>query len=50
MSSYYRTKANIKRLAWSNADEFLVFLTLTFKDNVQDFSRANYELKTFLKN
>jgi len=49
MSSYYRTKANIKRLAWSNADEFLVFLTLTFKDNIQDFGRANYELKNFLK-
>ncbi len=49
MSSYIRTKNNIKRLAWSNAQNFCSFLTLTFGDNIKNFDKANYELKNFLK-
>lgn len=49
MSSYIRTKKNIKRLAWSNAKDFCSFLTLTFEENIQNFDKANYELKNFLK-
>lgn len=49
MDSYRRTKNNIKRLAWSNSREFCAFLTLTFADNIQNFDKANYELKNFLK-
>lgn len=49
LSSYIRTKNNIKRLAWCNSNEFLSFLTLTFEENISNFDKANYELKNFLK-
>lgn len=49
MSSYIRTKNNIKRLAWCNTNDFCSLLTLTFEENVQNFDKANYELKNFLK-
>lgn len=49
-----RAKKNLRRLINSNVgqygDEFIAkFLTLTFKDNVQDLKKANYEFEKFMK-
>ena len=49
-----RAKKNLRRLINANigqyGDEFTAkFLTLTFKDNVQDIEQANYEFQKFIK-
>lgn len=52
--SLKRAKANLRRLVNSNigrhGKEFTAkFLTLTFKENVQDIEQANYEFVKFIK-
>lgn len=49
-----RAKTNLRRLINSNIGQYgkeftAKFLTLTFKDNVQDIKKANYEFKKFIK-
>lgn len=49
-----RAKANLRRLINSNVGQYgkeftAKFLTLTFKENVQDIKQANYEFKKFIK-
>ena len=49
-----RAKKNLRRLINANVgqygEEFTAkFLTLTFKDNVQDIEQANYEFKKFIQ-
>lgn len=52
--SLKRAKANLRRLINSNIGQYgkeftAKFLTLTFKENVQDIKQANYEFKKFIK-
>ena len=52
--SLKRAKANLRRLINSNVGQYgkeftAKFLTLTFKENVQDIKQANYEFKKFIK-
>ena len=52
--SLKRAKANLRRLINANVGrhgkEFTAkFLTLTFKENIQDIEQANYEFKKFIK-
>ena len=52
--SLKRAKANLRRIINSNVGQYgreftSKFLTLTFKDNVQDIKQANYEFKKFIK-
>jgi len=49
-----RAKANLRRLINSNVGQYgkeftAKFLTLTFRENVQDIKQANYEFKKFIK-
>jgi len=49
-----RAKANLRRLINANVGQYgkeftAKFLTLTFKENVQDIKQANYEFKKFIK-
>jgi len=51
--SLRRAKANLRRLINANVGQYgkeftAKFLTLTFKDNVQDIKQANYEFKKFI--
>ena len=47
LRSLYAAKKEIRRTIYSNCGEGDVFLTLTFKENVQDLDAANYEFKKF---
>lgn len=52
--SLKRAKANLRRLINSNIGQYgkeftAKFLTLTFKDNVKDLDKANYEFDKFIK-
>jgi len=52
--SLKRAKANLRRLINANAGQYgkeftAKFLTLTFKDNVKDLDKANYEFEKFIK-
>lgn len=52
--SLKRAKANLRRLINSNIGQYgrdftAKFLTLTFKENVQDIKQANYEFMKFIK-
>lgn len=52
--SLKRAKANLRRLINANVGQYgkeftAKFLTLTFKENVQDIEQANYEFKKFIK-
>ena len=49
-----RAKANLRRLINANVGQYgkeftAKFLTLTFRDNVQDVKQANYEFQKFIK-
>jgi len=49
-----RAKANLRRLINSNVGQYgkeftAKFLTLTFRENVQDIKQANYEFQKFIK-
>ena len=43
-----RARKNLRRIINSNVQKYSKFLTLTFKDNVQDLGVANYEFKKFI--
>lgn len=45
-----RTKLNCQRLAKSNAKEWKTFITLTYKENMQDVLKAKTDLNFFVKN
>ncbi len=52
--SLKRAKANLRRLINANVGQYgkeftAKFLTLTFKDNVKDLNKANYEFTKFIK-
>ena len=52
--SLKRAKANLRRIINSNVGQYgkeftAKFLTLTFKDNVKDLDKANYEFKKFIQ-
>jgi len=52
--SLKRAKANLRRLINANVGQYgkeftAKFLTLTFKDNVTDLDKANYEFEKFIK-
>lgn len=52
--SLRRAKTNLRRLINSNIGQYgreftAKFLTLTFKENVQDIKQANYEFKKFIQ-
>jgi len=52
--SLKRAKTNLRRLINANVGQYgkevtAKFLTLTFKENVQDIKQANYEFKKFIK-
>jgi len=52
--SLKRAKANLRRLINANVGQYgkeftAKFLTLTFKDNVKDLDKANYEFEKFIK-
>lgn len=52
--SLKRAKTNLRRLINSNIGQYgreftAKFLTLTFKENVQDIKQANYEFKKFIQ-
>ena len=49
-----RSKKNLRRLINANVGQYgkeftAKFLTLTFKDNVKDLDKANYEFEKFIK-
>lgn len=45
----YRARENIRRLVNANFSEGDIFLTLTFRENLQDVERANKEFKKFVQ-
>jgi len=52
--SLKRAKMNLRRLINANVGQYgkdvtAKFLTLTFKENIQDIKQANYEFKKFIK-
>jgi hypothetical protein len=47
--SNHRARENIRRLALSNFENTANFITITFKDNVQDLDYANSEFKQFIQ-
>lgn len=52
--SLKRAKANLRRLINANVGQYgkeftAKFLTLTFKENIQDIKQANYEFQKFIK-
>lgn len=52
--SLKRAKANLRRLINANVGQYgkeftAKFLTLTFKDNIKDLDKANYEFEKFIK-
>lgn len=52
--SLKRAKANLRRIINSNVGQYgkeftAKFLTLTFKENIQDIEQANYEFMKFIK-
>ena len=48
--AYYQDKRfEIKRIIDCNYDDKSTFLTLTFKENIQDIERANREFTLFIK-
>ena len=44
-----RSKLKLQRLAKANADTWKTFITLTFKDNIQDLTLAYNEFRKFIK-
>lgn len=44
-----RARKDLRRIINSNIEKYSKFLTLTFKDNVQDLDTANYEFKKFIQ-
>lgn len=46
---FKRARTDLRRIINSNVEEDSKFLTLTFKDNVQDLDYANNEFKKFIK-
>jgi len=49
LSSLYRARTELTRVIQCNQGDGDCFLTLTFRDNIQDVSVANYEFKKFLR-
>lgn len=44
-----RARKDLRRLINSNIEKYSKFLTLTFKDNMTDLDKANYEFNKFIK-
>lgn len=44
-----RSKNNMCRLILSNEDQFKTFITLTFKENIKDIEKSNYEFQKFIR-
>ena len=44
-----RARRDLRRIINSNIEEYSKFVTLTFKENVQDLDIANYEFKKFIQ-
>lgn len=44
-----RARRDLRRLINSNIQQYSKFMTLTFKDNIQDLTVANYEFTKFMK-